>query len=73
MSWEYKVVYSYHGVVPAPARREAVEELLNQLGEDGWELITAVFNPSSTISLFYFKRLRSDSPEAEQKIRKERG
>ena len=53
MNWEYKRVlisvketvrkkYDKHGVDRNPADADSVEDLLNMLGSEGWELVTAV-------------------------------
>lgn len=45
MSWEYAT---------APLIEHATQEILNQWGEDGWELVNVVPQPQGLIA--YFKR-----------------
>jgi hypothetical protein len=42
--WEYKLVWSLS------------EPKMNQLGEEGWELVAAVVPSSTDTIAFYFKR-----------------
>jgi hypothetical protein len=55
MTWEYRVVY-------APGARNISESTMNQLGSQGWELVTfqAINNEGGTIGAgnYFFKRAR---------------
>ena len=57
--WEYKVVY-------VPGVRSMSEKTLNELGGQGWELVTfqALNNEGGTIGAgnYFFKRARSGQP-----------
>jgi NADPH:quinone reductase-like Zn-dependent oxidoreductase len=51
MRWEYKVVVDQPGGTTA-------EQLLNQMGRDGWELVSvvAVQREGATNGVYFFKR-----------------
>lgn len=55
ITWEYKVVY-------VPGVRNMSEQTMNQLGAQGWELVTfqAINNEGGTIGAgnYFFKRAR---------------
>lgn len=55
--WEYRVVY-------APGARTVSESTMNELGSQGWELVTfqAINNEGGTIGAgnYFFKRARSN-------------
>ncbi|MCH7228553.1 DUF4177 domain-containing protein [Haloferula sp. A504] len=43
MAWEYKVVkVPIPGVFKPEVKAEAVEQVLNHYGADGWELVSAI-------------------------------
>lgn len=45
-TWEYKLITSkdFDAGVFNPANRKALEAGLNQLGKEGWEMVSADFN-----------------------------
>lgn len=49
--WEYKTV-----ITPDYRKREEVQELLNNLGNDGWEAVGIHMQPVSYNYLILFKR-----------------
>ena len=49
-TWEYKVLGS-------PAAKDAEKEI-NRLGRERWELASVTFNPSTSETVFYFKRAK---------------
>lgn len=51
-AWEYCI------------RDRCSEAELNQLGADGWELVSVVFNASTLLTLLYFKRPAFDVARA---------
>ena len=51
MKYEYKVLHS-------DKTAHAEERELNELGDDGWELVSATSDPDGTV-LLYLKRPRS--------------
>ena len=57
--WEYKVVY-------VPGVRNMSEKTMNELGAQGWELVTfqAINNEGGTIGAgnYFFKRARPGQP-----------
>ncbi|HEX8708445.1 MAG TPA: DUF4177 domain-containing protein [Pyrinomonadaceae bacterium] len=58
-TWEYRVVY-------VPGARNLSERTMNELGAQGWELITfqAINNEGVTIGAgnYFFKRARASQP-----------
>jgi hypothetical protein len=58
-AWEYKVVY-------APGARNLSEKAMNEMGAQGWELVTfqALNNEGGTIGAgnYFFKRARAAQP-----------
>ena len=54
-SWEYKLVGVYRGNGGTAETLSRVEETLNQLASEGWELVSATNNGRGTDCL-YFKR-----------------
>jgi hypothetical protein len=58
-SWEYKVVY-------VPGVRQMSEKTMNDLGAQGWELVTfqALNNEGGTMGAvnYFFKRARRSQP-----------
>ncbi|HUQ30817.1 MAG TPA: DUF4177 domain-containing protein [Pyrinomonadaceae bacterium] len=58
-TWEYKVLY-------VPGIRNMSEKVMNDLGAQGWELITyqAINNEGGTIGAgnYFFKRARAGQP-----------
>jgi hypothetical protein len=61
MKWEYKVLHiDAKGFLGSKVVDEPVlEQKLNQLGEKGWELVTAQQLTGSTATLYVFKRAAS--------------
>ena len=57
--WEYRVVY-------VPGVRNTSEKAMNELGAQGWELVTfqAINNEGGTIGAgnYFFKRARASQP-----------
>jgi hypothetical protein len=58
-TWEYRVVY-------VPGVRNMSEKAMNELGSQGWELVTfqAINNEGGTIGAgnYFFKRARASQP-----------
>ena len=58
-TWEYKVIY-------VPGARNMSEKAMNEMGAQGWELITfqAINNEGVTIGAgnYFFKRARTSQP-----------
>jgi hypothetical protein len=58
-TWEYKVLY-------VPGIRNMSERMMNDLGAQGWELVTfqAINNEGGTIGAgnYFFKRARASQP-----------
>ena len=58
-TWEYKVMY-------VPGARNLSEKAMNEMGAQGWELITfqAINNEGGTIGAgnYFFKRARTNQP-----------
>jgi hypothetical protein len=59
VTWEYRVVY-------VPGVRNMSEKAMNELGAQGWELVTfqAINNEGVTIGAgnYFFKRARASQP-----------
>lgn len=67
MRWEYKVMHiDAGGFVGSKAINEpALEQKLNQLGGQGWELVAAQQLSGSSTTLFLFKRaVQAGAPKA---------
>jgi hypothetical protein len=52
MKWEYATV---------PLISHALQEILNQWGEEGWELVQVLESPQTGITAF-FKRAKAGTP-----------
>lgn len=50
--WEYATV---------PLLIHATKQILDQWGEDGWELVTVLPNPSGEQHVAYLKRVKEES------------
>jgi hypothetical protein len=57
--WEYQV-HSFGGTFGGP-KDEDLEAVLNQWGEDGWEVVAATIPPNSTKVKIIAKRLLTRS------------
>lgn len=45
MKWEYKVIqFKYKGLFSTQIEADSVQDELNQLGVEGWELVEFTFN-----------------------------
>ena len=70
--WEYKVFSVSDRTTP-----QMKEEKLNELGRNGWELVSAVWQTntpgrvSSAQAVFYLKRVRSDENVTDSKVPQE--
>lgn len=49
MKWEYFIARTGYGQYDDIRR-------LNEMGEDGWELVSVIEHPSSSFTEFFFKR-----------------
>jgi hypothetical protein len=62
MKWEYKTLkYEASGFFSQKIKTEPLDEELNQLGAEGWELVAALHpTTGATANIFLFKRPRQD-------------
>jgi hypothetical protein len=63
--WEYKIAAFNGARVPTPGTKPIAETMLDQLGEEGWELVSILpvdleGTPNPDTVVFYLKRPKTD-------------